>query len=206
MGFLSDLVDSVSDVLGGVTGGIIGTDHAEEAASQQAQAGQQAMALQREMFDISRQDRAPYAQFGQQQGLNRLTQFLNGNFERSPAYQFLRDEGMRGIEGTAAARGMLNSGRTLRELSRYTTGLASQEYGNQFNRLYNLATMGSNAASGNANAALQTGNSLAGLMTGIGNAQAAGQVGQANAASGFFNSILRGGGQAMSAGMGGFGG
>lgn len=52
-----------------------------------------------------------------------------------PGYQFAQDEGTRAIDHSAAARGMDQSGRTLKDLSRFSTGLADQTYGNQLNRL-----------------------------------------------------------------------
>lgn len=63
------------------------------------------------------------------------SQYLDiGEFEASPGYEFAREEGMRGIENQLSGMGMSNSGRALKELSRYTTGLANQEYGDWYNR------------------------------------------------------------------------
>ncbi len=49
-------------------------------------------------------------------------------------YQFRLKEGIEGIENSAAARGNLNSGRTLKDLTDFSSGLASQEYGAAFGR------------------------------------------------------------------------
>lgn len=49
-------------------------------------------------------------------------------------YQFRLKEGIDGIENSAAARGNLNSGRTLKDLTEFASGLASQEYGAAFGR------------------------------------------------------------------------
>jgi len=51
-----------------------------------------------------------------------------------PYYQFRVNEGQRGLEHSAAARGTLLSGGTLRGLERYRQGVASEEAGNAFNR------------------------------------------------------------------------
>ena len=67
-------------------------------------------------------------------------------FFKSPGYQFRQDEGIRAIDRSAAARGMLMSGGTLRELQRYGQGLASSEFGNYANRLSSLAGIGQGAA------------------------------------------------------------
>lgn len=55
-------------------------------------------------------------------------------FEEDPGYAFRREEGLRGIEQAAAARGILGSTGTLRGLTRFGQDLASQEYGNAYQR------------------------------------------------------------------------
>ena len=53
---------------------------------------------------------------------------------KDPSYQFRLEQGTNAIEGSAAARGLLRSGGTLQDLAGYGQDLASQEYGNLFNR------------------------------------------------------------------------
>lgn len=53
-------------------------------------------------------------------------------------YQFAKKEGMDGIQNSAAARGGLQSGATLKALADYNSGLANQYYGDAWNR-YNTA-------------------------------------------------------------------
>jgi hypothetical protein len=73
--------------------------------------------------------------------------------ENSPGYQFALQQGLKGIENSAASRGDLLTGGTLKTLQGYGTGLADQTYQNVFNRalqtqqtqfgdLYNLASLG----------------------------------------------------------------
>lgn len=66
-------------------------------------------------------------------------------FFQSPGYQFRRDEGTRGIERSAAARGGAFSGNALRALAEFNSGLASQEFGNYFNQLAGIAGIGQTA-------------------------------------------------------------
>jgi hypothetical protein len=66
-------------------------------------------------------------------------------FFESPGYQFRRDEGMRGLERSAAARGGAFSGNALRALAEFNSGLASQEFGNYFNQLASVAGIGQTA-------------------------------------------------------------
>lgn len=67
-------------------------------------------------------------------------------FQESPGQQFLREEGERAIRRNAAATGQLQGGAVLRELTRFGTGLAQQDFGNYFNRLSGLTGLGFDAA------------------------------------------------------------
>lgn len=106
------------------------------------------------------------------------------NLEMDPGYNFRLQEGRRAVDSSAAARGMLNSGRTLKELTRFGQQLGSQEYGNAYNRefgrLSTLAGMGANAMGQTANLAMGEGQALSNNITGIGNAAAAANIAQAN--------------------------
>ena len=84
----------------------------------------------------------------------RLAALINNpdSIENTNAYKFRFNQGQQAVERSAAARGMLNSGNTLAELARYGQGMASDEYGREFERLnsatgqrnqYNLGLMGS---------------------------------------------------------------
>jgi hypothetical protein len=67
-----------------------------------------------------------------------------------PGYQFAQEEGVQALDRSAAARGMLGSGRQSKDLLRFGTGLADQTYGNQFARLMSGAGLGMNATQGQA--------------------------------------------------------
>lgn len=58
----------------------------------------------------------------------RVQEWLNWKYEESPAYKFQLSEGMNAIETSAAARGDLLSGATMKGLQRYGQGLASQDF------------------------------------------------------------------------------
>jgi hypothetical protein len=53
-------------------------------------------------------------------------------------YLFRRDQGKKALENNAAARGVLNTGGTLKDFASFGDGLASQEYDNAWNREYSL--------------------------------------------------------------------
>jgi hypothetical protein len=74
-------------------------------------------------------------------------------FQQSPGFQFAMDQAMRAVQSSAAAKGTLLTGGTLKALQGYATGLANQDYQNafqralqthqtQYNDLYNLANLG----------------------------------------------------------------
>jgi hypothetical protein len=108
-----------------------------------------------------------------------------GNFQYSPAYQFNLEQGLRGVDASASAKGMLTSGSTMAGAMKYASGLASNEFTNYYARLSGLATQGlqaSNTAGTNimtgatnqagfdralAQNALGTGAGLAALDTGL---------------------------------------
>lgn len=110
-------------------------------------------------------------------------------YQDSTGYNFRVDQGMRGIEGSRAARGVLNSGASAKALNDYSQGMASQEFGNYMSQVGALTGMegqvadrglnaamgvgsaGSNAGQGSA-AAIQQGNTdrqsgLGGLVSGV---------------------------------------
>ena len=99
------------------------------------QAGADVMAATRE--GIGYLD--PYMQAGQRAvtGLETLAGAkapTAADLEFDPGYQFRLSEGQRALERSAAARGGLQGGGTLRALTRYSQGEASQEYANAFDR------------------------------------------------------------------------
>jgi hypothetical protein len=119
-------------------------------------------------------------------------EFGMDKFTADPGYAFRMSEGMKALERSAAARGGLLSGATLKGTQRYGQDLASQEYQNAFNRYQAeragtlnpyqaLAGTAQTSANVLTNAAGNLGQQLGSNIIGAGNAQAAGQIGQANA-------------------------
>lgn len=62
-----------------------------------------------------------------------LSGFLK-DFQADPGYQFRLNEGMKATNAGYGARGLLKSGAAMKGIAGYASGLASQEYGNFFNR------------------------------------------------------------------------
>ena len=106
-----------------------------------------------------------------------------------PGYEFRFNEGMRALEGGAAARGGLLSGGMVKKSIRYGQGIASNEYGNVYNRISNIAGLGQVATSASGGYAMQAGQGM-GRAAGEGALSSAyGQVGSGNAWANAANDI-----------------
>jgi hypothetical protein len=122
-----------------VGGALIGSNAASKAAKTSAAASDRASDVQREMFERNVELNAPFREAGVN-ALNKLVpltdykDFGMDQFQADPGYGFRMSEGMKALEGSAAARGGLLSGNTLRGIQRYGQDMASQEYQNAFNR------------------------------------------------------------------------
>jgi hypothetical protein len=197
--------------VGTIGGAVIAGKAAKGAAQTQADAAAQASDVQQQIFERQVELQEPFREAGLK-GQNRLLEYLGigGDvnapgygkyataeftpemFKTDPGYAFRMSEGMKALERSAAARGGLLSGSTLKGIQRYGQDLASQEYTNAFNRFQAMRTGTLNpyqALSGTAQtsanvltgAAGTLGGQLGSNIIGAGNAQAAGQIGQANA-------------------------
>lgn len=189
--------------LGDIAGAIIGGNAAKKAGKAQLQATQMAVDEQRRQYDTSRADMQPWQQAGGQ-AIGSLSAMLQPGYDHttSPGYQFRFGEGQRAVEGSAASKGMLMSGGTLKDLTRFGQGIAADDFNQQFNRTASVAAGGQQANQSlgqlGANAATNIGNAQ---MQG-GNARASGYVGQANA---WINGINNAGNR-LSSMIPGFGG
>ena len=226
---------TVALIGGGVSllGGLIASNSAKKAANTQAgatrdataaqqQAQRESIDFQREQAGIARADQQPWRDAGQS-ALTQLTQRTGAggdlmhpsrafstpfNFQADPGYAFRQSEGAKGVERSAAARGGLLSGATLKAMSRYGQDSASAEYSkafdryqveqggqfsrdqttqtNQFNRLASVAGVGQTAANNTSSAAQTLGQSVGSTISAGGNALASKIMGAGNArASGY---------------------
>ncbi len=84
------------------------------------------------------------------------------NIIDSPAYQFRMNQGNQAVQQGAAAKGSLLTGGTLKDMQDYSQGLASTEFGNQWDRDYRLSALNSGISEGNAGRTLTGLSSLMG--------------------------------------------
>jgi len=73
------------------------------------------------------------------------TPLTEADFRADPGYQFRLDQGNQSIQNMAAATGNLNSGRALKDAMTFSSGQASQEYGNAYGRHVNDYLTGFNS-------------------------------------------------------------
>lgn len=202
--------DPISAIIG-VGGALIGANASRSAAKTQADATKDASASELAMFEQNRKDYAPWREAGMgslsqlvsgtQPGGEYMRDFSPADFQADPGYQFRQSEGQRMLEGSAAGRGGLLSGGTLKALAKYGQGLASDEYGNaynrynanldrRFNRLSGVAGTGQTATRDVAQMGTQVAGDIGQNIVGAGNARASGYVGGANAITGAANNYL----------------
>jgi hypothetical protein len=99
------------------------------------------------------------------------------NYLNSGGYKFELDQGTKAITGSAAARGVLNSGSTAKALTKYGTGLASNYFNDYLNQTNASANRGLTAANmigtagteGGAKAGEAMSNGIGGLFGSVGN-------------------------------------
>ena len=158
-------------------------DAAMSAAELQHQDAQAALKFQKQQYADTRADQAPWLKAGQG-AITTLADLMGhggfpdwtGSFtaptdvteQNDPGFQFRLQQGLKAIQNSAAARGSLLSGGTLKALNNYAQGSASDEYSkvfdrsfqqylqrynefqnnqtNKFNRYASLAGIGQNAA------------------------------------------------------------
>lgn len=190
-----------------VIGGAVQSDSASKASYSQRLASDQASALQQQQYDQTRADNAPYRALASEVAIPGIRDFLaknnsqlsTGDVTSEPGYQFGLSEGTKALQGSAAAKGGLYSGATLKALLRFGNDYGSTKYNdafnrletsrsNQYNRLASAAGIGQ-AATGQVTAAGQNYASNVGSnLIGAGNAAGASSIAQGNA---FGNALNR---------------
>ena len=176
---------------------LIGSSASRSAARSQEQAQREATAAQERMFERQVKLQEPFRKVGvnalpELVKASKYTPFTMQQFQADPGYAFRLQEGMKALDRTAAARGGLLSGSTLKGATRYGQEMGSQEFTNAFNRyqaerqarlnpLQSLAGMAQTSANTLTNAAGQYGQNLAEGAATMGNIRASGYMNQANA-------------------------
>lgn len=189
--------------VGGATliSGYLGSQAASNAANTQVAGANRSADLQYQQWQEQKQMMQPWLNAGQT-ALNALTPLaLNYKpFDASamyaePGYQFRLDEGLKNVQQSAAARGLLQSGSTLKGLTRFGQDYASNEYQNAFNRyqaerqaqlgpLQSLAGVGQSTVGQLGSLGSQMASNIGETYQNAANARASGYIGSANAFGG----------------------
>ena len=193
-------------IVASVAGAALGANATKKATKAQTASADKALALQQQQFDQQRADMAPYLQQGYQSlaQLNAENQkpfsFDYNAMTADPGYGFRQQQANKALERSAAAKGGLFSGATGRSLATLNQDMASQEYGNAYQRAYSshndrlnrlsaLAGVGQTAATNLGAAGQNFANNSSDIMGQKANAQAAGYGAQASMWNGAINSM-----------------
>lgn len=186
-------------ILGGILSGLMGSAASNRAADAQAQSAQNQLDFNKQVYGDISANFQPYLDMGLQGqqaynsllGLGQAPAGFTG-FQQSPGYQFAMQQGMDAAQSSAAARGGLNSGKTLADLNTYGQGVANQEYQTYLNRLQGIGQQGQAAAGMQGSAGQQYAANGLNALGSMGDARAAGIVGGANAWTGGINNAIAG--------------
>lgn len=201
---------SITGAIGSVVGGIMGAGAAQDAANAQTSAAQNGMTTLNTANQAVQQQYQPYATTGTgalnlinsslANGTGFASSFNPSNYINTDAYNYNLQQGQNAVQNSAAARGTVLSGGTLKALQSNASGLAANTYQTayqdylqnsqqQYNQLTGLASLGLGATNAAANANLSTAQGVSNLYTQQGNAQAAGIIGQQNAINGAISGV-----------------
>jgi hypothetical protein len=191
---------------------------ASSAASTQANAADQASAVQLQMFNQTQANEAPYLAAGgnalaallKGEGLGAGTNgsgtgplnapFNPGDLTKTPGYQFTLQQGEQAMLDQQSAVGGVAGGNSLKALTGYAEGLANTTYQQQlqdymaqqqqqFGQLQTIAGSGQNAAANLGALSGQAATNIGNNIIGAGNASAAGTIGVTNALTGGISSL-----------------
>lgn len=159
-----------------IASSLFGGHEAKKAASAQQQGSQAGLDWVKNVYGNAQGNLGGYVQGG----LGALSNLTANNYVQSPAYQYMKDEMVSGIDASAANRGNLYSGGHNLDLARHLNGLAASDYNQWWDNQLGLAGLGAQAASNLGSIGTATMGNVQNGYNGIANAQ--GQGYGANAA------------------------
>lgn len=174
----------------GAASSIIGGN---KAAKAQKKAADAQIAETRRQYDTTRADYAPWRAAGES-ALGRITTDMtdptHSAFIESPGYNFRRDQSLKAIERMQGARGLWNSGATRTALMERAGNLASEEYGNWWNRNAGIAGIGQAATGATAAAGQGATAMINNAYQQQGNARASSYANTSSAVNSGINNVL----------------
>lgn len=195
---------AIGTAVAGVVGAGASIIEGNKAANAQKSAAQSQINETQREFNIEQANYAPWLNTGRsalsvlagQYGLNPAgstspnTPGNYGAFTSSPGYQWQLNQGLQAIDRQNSARGLLNSGAADKARMTYAEGLASQDYGNWWNRLAGLAGTGQTAAAQTAQAGQASVGQINNALQQQGNATASSYLNTGSAINSGINNVL----------------
>lgn len=166
----------LGSVIGAVAGGLLNSGSAGKSTKKIVNAQKKAIGVYDQTKTANNALYQPYAAVGTNAlaGLNALNRGDYSAFQNSPDYQFARQEGMRDLGNSFAARGGAFSGNALRGITQFNQGLATQNLENYRNSLFRTAGIGLSGVGGQATANQNYASDFGHAQDVIGGAQASG--------------------------------
>ena len=160
---------------GSILSGLFGASAASKQADAIRYSADQGAAVVREMNNLARKDLAPFREMGVKAGSELMRMLLGGPgvdvremTKASPLFQFQSELGMRNLNRELSARGLFGSGAGLETLARFNNQLVGEEADRLFGRLFNVTSLGENAAAKTASGNIQSGQTIAGIESNAG--------------------------------------
>ena len=178
----------------GVGGALLQANAAGDASDALLAGADAATREDRRQYDQTRADYAPWREAGTD-AVNRLGRASTGDmsdFQASPGYNFRVSEGNRNMENRFSVGG--GGGNAMRALAEYNQNIASDEYGDWWNRQAGLSGVGQTATAGTAAAGDRASARIGSNYLDAGNARASGIMGQGQ----IWNNALQGIGSNLS--------
>jgi hypothetical protein len=191
--------------LAGIGGGLIEANAARQAAGIQAGSADRANQFLGQMYGDAKGYQQPYLgagtqALGQMQNPDFQRDFTMADYQADPGFEFRMNQGMQTLQRSAAAKGGLMGGQTMKALTDYSQGQASNEYQNAYNRfnsdrdrrygrLGQIAGMGQNAASSLGSMAMGYGGAVGQNYMNAADAQAAARMATGHALGGTMGNL-----------------
>lgn len=188
---------------GALLGGYFQGEAIKDASDASVQGSRYAADLEQGRYEQSREDLAPWRQAGER-ALGGMQDLMYGDpqeqmesLRSTPGYQFRLDEGLKALTRSSLAGSV--SGNTHRALMERGQEYASDEFGQQYNRLASMAGLGQASTHYGAQLGAQSAGRQGGYLTSAADTRGAAGIGRANVYADTLGSLASAGSQAYGA-------
>lgn len=151
---------------GSILSGLFGASSASKQASAIRYSADRGADVVEKMNEQARADLAPFRTMGVDAGKQLMQMLLGGGegmsavTQASPLFKFQSELGQRNLNRELSARGLYGSGAGLETLARFNNQLVGEEADRLFGRLFNVTSLGENAAAKTASGNIATGQTV----------------------------------------------